>query len=687
MRKLTFFILSLFSICSLYANIKVACVGNSVTYGYLLKNRAEESYPSRLQCYLGKGYEVGNFGHSGATLLRKGHRPYMNLPEFEQALDFKPDIVVIHLGLNDTDPRNWANFREEFIPDYNAMIDSFKVVNPKVKLFVCRMSPIFNWHPRFQSGTRDWYWQIQKSIESVAKSNGADLIDLQDVLYDKPHLMPDALHPNHEGADLIAKRVYSALTGDYGGLQLSSIFSHNMVIQRRSPITIKGTANRGERISVRFAKQKGTTFADANGKWMIEFAPMEAGGPYNLNIESSSEKLEYNNILVGEVWLCSGQSNMRWRVNQSAERDQMSQHAGNKPKIRIFDMKPKWDTNSVEWDSLVMTELNNLSYFSESAWFVADSASIQSTSAIAYSFAKTLCDSLNIPIGIIHNSVGGSPIEAWIDRKSLEFNIPALLTNWKKNDHIQQWVRERATLNVKKATNPLQRHPYEPAYLFESGIKPLDQYPIQGVIWYQGESNAHNTELHEKLFPLLIDSWRSNWGKEIPFYYVQLSSINRPSWPLFRDSQRRLMNCRERLGMVVSSDRGDSLDVHPRRKLEIGERLASYALYSTYNLDITPSGPLYLDAQFYKNHAIVRFNYAEGLTTSDGSSPNCFEIADSNGVFYPAQAKIENNSVRVWNTMVTNPMYVRYAWQPFTRGNLINSSGYPASTFQTSQLQ
>lgn len=686
MKKLTLLILVFFTICSVYAKKKVACVGNSVTYGYLLKDREKNAYPFKLQKILGSDYEVGNFGHSGATLLRKGHRPYMNLPEFKQALAFNPDQVIIHLGLNDTDPRNWANYREEFISDYTALIDSFKQVNPSAKIYVCRMSPIFDRHPRFQSGTRDWYWQIQKSIEQVAKNNGADLIDLQEVLYDKPHLMPDALHPNEEGADLIAQKVYGALTGDYGGLQMAPVYSDNMVLQRRSKIAIKGTANAGEKISVQFAKQKKTVHAGANGKWMVELDPMEAGGPYTLTIQSPSKKLIYNNVLMGEVWLCSGQSNMRWRVNQAAEKQELSRHAAQKPAIRIYDMKPRWETNAVEWDSTVLTDLNNLQYFQTNGWVAADSASVQTTSAIAYTFAKTLSDSLNIPIGIIHNAVGGSPAESWIDRTTLEFAIPALLLNWKKNDHIQQWVRERASQNVKKATNPLQRHPYEPAYLFESAIKPLNEFPIQGVIWYQGESNAHNTELHEVLFPLLVDSWRNKWGKELPFYYVQLSSLNRTSWPLFRDSQRRLMTSRSKMGMVVSSDRGDSLDVHPRKKLEVGQRLAAFALADTYDRNVVPSGPLFHHAEFEKDHAVIVFDYADGLTTSDQSAPSCFEIADESGVFYPAEASILGDRVKVHNAKVKNPKYVRYAWQPFTRANLVNKAGFPASTFQTSPL-
>ena len=187
--------------------IRVACIGNSVTYGYGHKDPSKTSYPSQLQELLGNDYEVRNFGHSGATLLSKGHRPYINLPEYSAALEYAPDIAVIHLGLNDTDPRNWPNYRDEFYDDYINIIKALRTANPGVNVYICRMSPIFHWHRRFKSGTRDWYWQIQNVIEDIAKYNGVELVDLSRYLYHRPDLMPDALHPNAEGAGIIAKQV------------------------------------------------------------------------------------------------------------------------------------------------------------------------------------------------------------------------------------------------------------------------------------------------------------------------------------------------------------------------------------------------------------------------------------------------------------------------------------------------
>ncbi|MGL4520646.1 MAG: GDSL-type esterase/lipase family protein [Phocaeicola sp.] len=681
-RALLVWVASYFALLPLWAQVKVACVGNSVTYGYLLENREKEAYPAQLQSLLGEGYQVGNFGHSGATLLKEGHRPYTSLEAYKNALAFKPDRVIIHLGLNDTDPRSWAAHRDSFLEDYSSLINAFKEVNPAAIISICRLSPIFHWHPRFQSSTRDWYHQVQHAIEQVARINQVELIDFQEVLYNRPDLMPDALHPNAQGAEMLAKRVYSAITGDFGGLQMSPAYSDYMVLQRNQALKVKGMAHAGAKVKVSFHKQSHKTVAASNGAWEVELTPLKAGGPYTLKIESDTQIIEYKEVLVGEVWLCSGQSNMFFRVDQSEEKEELLADVDQRSSIRILDRKPRWETYHVEWDSLTLHELNELNYFETTGWKAASTESVKGTTAIGYAFARKLNDSLQVPIGIIHCSLGGSPAEAWIDRATLEQEIPALLYNWKESDFLQAWVRGRASKNIAQATNRFQRHPYEPAYLYETAIQSLQDYPIAGVLWYQGESNAHNTELHEKLFPMLVDSWRRSWeNPALPFLYVQLSSMNRPEWPLFRDSQRRLLDSRPHLGMAVSSDRGDSLDVHPRRKKEVGERLAAWALNQTYGRIALPSGPLYNHLRREKENIYVEFQYAEGLTTADGKAPCSFEVADERAIFHPAKAEIVGNEVRVWSPMVKSPLYVRYGWQPFTRANLVNAAGLPASTF------
>lgn len=664
--------------------IKVACVGNSITYGTGIADREKDSYPVKLQQRLGDNYLVDNFGKPGATLLNKGHRPYMQQKEFKDALAFAGDIVVIHLGINDTDPRNWPNYRDFFISDYRALIDSFRVANPKCHILIARMTPIADRHPRFESGTRDWHDEIQLAIETVAKYANVQLIDFHEPLYPYPYMLPDAVHPNEEGAALLAKTVYEGITGDFGGLQMPELFTDNMVLQYGQPIQIHGKANAGEKVTVSIGKQKQQAVAGSNGKWAVQLQPLKAGGPYTLAISAGKQKLTYHNVLAGEVWLCSGQSNMEFYLNWSATAKQDVPQAANN-NIRLYDMKARWRTDAVEWDASVLDSLNHLQYYKDTEWTVCSPQTAGNFSAVAYYFGKRLQDSLQVPVGLICNAIGGSPTEAWVDRSTLEYQFPAILRNWTQNDFIQDWVRGRAALNVKKSSYKQQRHPYEPCYLYESGIRSLEQFPIKGVIWYQGESNAHNREAHEKLFKLLVESWRKNWNDaDLPFYFVQLSSIDRPSWTWFRDSQRRLMQEISNTGMAVSSDKGDSLDVHPKQKKEVGERLAAWALNKTYGYkNVVPSGPLYKSIQINGNAAYLSFDYAEGMTTSDGKPLRTFEVAGDDGLFYPAQAEIEKGNIKVWSDKVKNPKIVRYGWQPFTRANLVNKAGLPASTFRS----
>ena len=666
---------------------KVACVGNSVTYGYGHKDPKATSYPTQLQQMLGDKYEVRNFGYSGATLLSKGHRPYINLNEYKAALEFAPDIAVIHLGLNDTDPRNWPNYRDEFYGDYINIIEALRKSNPEVEVYVCRMTPIFHWHRRFKSGTRDWYWQIQELIPYIAKYDNFEIIDLSRYLYHRPDLMPDALHPDEEGAGIIAKQVYSAITNDFGGLSLPAIYSDNMVIQRGKPFVVKGTANAGDEVTVKLGKKKVKTYTDDCGEWKATFAPMEADGKsYSMTVECGKEKITYSNIVVGEVWLCSGQSNMAFMVKESSHIEQSLANVKGKD-IRLYDMKPRVITNNIEWDSLDLVKLNNHDYYLPTSWQMQNEQNVNDFSAVAYHFGAMLADSLNVPVGLICNAVGGAPAEAFIDRKTLEFHpvLVDILYNWKGNDMIQDWCRGRASKNIAKSTNTLQRHPYEPCYLYETSIMPIAHYPIKGAIWYQGESNAHNVELHEVIFPTLIDSWRKTWNDaEMPFYFVQLSSINRPSWPHFRDSQRRMAAEIPNCDFAVSSDKGHPSDVHPKEKAPVGERLARLALNQTYGMShVAQHGPTPVSAKAVNGKIIIEFSNASVLKTSDGEALRGLESGGVVGSFTTIpneNIKFDGNRIIIKGHSMARR--IRYAWKPYTDANLVNESDLPASTFE-----
>lgn len=661
--------------------IRVACVGNSVTYGSGLADRKTQAYPVRLQQMLGDRYEVSNFGHPGATLLRRGHKPYMRLPEFREALKFKADWVVIHLGLNDTDPRNWPNYGSEFIRDYRTLIDSFRVSNPNARIWICLMTPIGDRHPRFQSGTRDWFAAIQQCIRRIAATTNVGLINLNAPLYNRPDLFPDALHPNAEGAEIMARTIYSNLTGNFGGLQLSPLYTDGMVIQRERPICFNGQANAGTVVKVQFDKQEQAIKVSPDGKWCVTFPQKAAGGPYSIMISAGKQQRIIRDVWVGDVWLCSGQSNMEFTLARCATVDEDIKSADRHPKLHLFNMSTHYPTDAVVWDSVTLTNINSLRLLNKGPWQRCNAQDARKFSAVAYHFGRVLADSLQIPIGLICNAVGGTTTEAWIDRSTLEWQFPAILNDWYHGDYGQQWARNRALLNIKNTKNRLQRHPYQPAYMFESGILPLDHYAVKGVIWYQGESNAHNAELHSRLFPMLEASWRAYFrDSRLPFYFVQLSRLNRPSWPAFRESQRQLGLKLRDTWMTVTSDLGDSLNVHYRHKRPVGERLALQALRHSYRHAVVSEGPVLRNVVNDGVKLILSFDNAVGLRAKDGVLRG-FEVAGTEGLYVPAEARIVGNQVEISSDRVSHPCAVRYGWQPFTRANLVNEKDLPASTF------
>ena len=683
--------------------IKVSCVGNSITYGMRLDDREHESYPARLQEMLGDRYEVANFGKSGATLLRHGHRPYFEQEEFRQAMAFAGDIVVIHLGINDTDPRNWPHFQDEFVGDYLALIDSLRSVNPQARFLIARMTPIGSHHTRFISGTKTWHGQIQEAIETVAGASGAELIDFYEPLYRYPWMFPDAVHPDAEGAGILAKTVYQEITGNYGGLQVSPMFSDHMVLPREKPFAIRGKADAGESVQVTVDGAVYQSIADNRGRWSVEVAPHPAGTGAVLRIETAKSSLVYRDVAFGDIWLCSGQSNMEFEVRQSSD-------AASRPDagLRLYDMKCNWRTDNVAWPASALDSVNHLQYFAPTRWMPASDAAIARFSAVGYAFGQMLRDSLQGPIGLICNAVGGSTTESWVDRETLETRYPAFLRDWLHNDLIMEWARSRAEKNLANRPEKAEgdaivptRHPYEPCYNYEAGILPLDHYPITGVIWYQGESNAERVEVHEELFPLLVDSWRNYFAQDgrsgsamtttvipgltgnLPFYYVQLSSLNRPSWPIFRDSQRRLLESRPGLGMAVTSDLGDPTDVHYRQKRPVGERLALQALEKHYGHAVKADGPLAKEAACVGQDVYVDFYPQDALRSADGGPIVGFEVQDAaDGLFHPVAAEVSGGLVRLDCAALRAPKTVRYAWQPFTRANLVNATGLPASTFR-----
>lgn len=468
------------------------------------------------------------------------------------------------------------------------------------------------------------------------------------------------------------------------GLKMSRMYSDGMVLQRDIPLVIKGYANPGERVNVTlegpFRTKSKKAKASSEGAWTVKLPALKAGTGLKLTVEAEGKTLVYDNVAAGEVWVCSGQSNMYFKVWESAE----SGEAEADEDLRLFNMEIPFHLSMVEWSDEHVELARNMDFYSPTQWQACDGENVRGFSAVAYNFGKTLREQLGVPVGLICNAIGGSPTEAWISREDLAEGYPEVLEDWFNNPMVNQWCVEMGKINLGYPENNFANHPFAPACLFETGVATMEQFPIKGVIWYQGESNDFDIPMHEKLFGLLVDSWRRNWNnEELPFHFVQLAGLHdRYNWPEFRDSQRKMAEAIPYCDMAVSSDVADSLDIHPRQKKPVGERLARLALRYDYGFDIVPCGPSIRRAVVEGDDVILEFDFAEGLKASDSQTLRCFEVAGEDGCFVTAAAVIADDKV-VLSSDVESPEYVRYAWQPYTTANLVNGDDLPASTFFT----
>lgn len=480
-------------------------------------------------------------------------------------------------------------------------------------------------------------------------------------------------------------------------LALAPVFTDHMVLQRDVPLPVWGRAAPGELVTVEFAGDKKTAFADVDGCWLVRLGLQAASAAArDLRINTAGESREITDVLVGEVWLCAGQSNMEWPLARELHAEAELPRA-TQPGIRFFN--PGYAGKGAGGSPFTAEEVAMLTptdYYC-GAWEVCTPGTAARMSAIGYYAARDLHAALGVPVGIIHLAVGGSPAEAWVSRKTLarDTALRALTEgDWLVNPVLEAWCRQRGQENLGPAPaggagGP--DHPFKPGFLWDAGIEPLLPFGLRGVMWYQGESNSLSlgrVRQHEILLPLLVRDWRRGWGRpDLPFLYCQLSGIDvnpyrSEFWPEFRDSQRRLLEAIPHSGMVVTADVGHRTDVHPRDKATVGARLARLALAQVYGRELESSGPKPKSARVRGNEVVVTFTHATGgLRTSDGQALRGFEIAATDSGFIPASALIDGATVCVSYQAGITPRRIRYGWQPFPEGNLENSDSLPASTF------
>jgi len=488
-------------------------------------------------------------------------------------------------------------------------------------------------------------------------------------------------------------------------VKLHPLFTDGLVLQQGIQCPVWGTADPDEKVHVVLNTGSQTMAAEpaaagSDGKWRTAFQALKAGGPFTLTVKGKNT-ITLKDVYVGEVWVASGQSNMEMALQSCFEAKKDIEHSEN-PKIRLFTVpknpqdKPV-DTVNAHW---VECGPNTAGHFS----------------AVAYYFGRDLQKALNVPVGLIHSSWGGTVAEAWATRESLESNptlkpmvdayekrYPEDIANYKKTlerykDDLDKYKQAAAKAKEEgkkapmppKAPNDPTRNPNRPCVLYDGMIHPLQPYAIRGAIWYQGESNAGRAEEYKTLFPVMIQSWRDSWKQgDFPFLFVQLAPYHAISkeptdtdWARLREAQLQTLKL-PRTGMAVITDVGDEKDIHPRKKEPVGARLALAARDIAYGEKITCSGPEYESLKVADGKAILGFKHiGRGLEARDGELTG-FTIAGPDKQFHNAKARIQGDKVIVWSEEVKEPVAVRFGWANYPVVNLWNKDGLPASPFRT----
>jgi sialate O-acetylesterase len=487
---------------------------------------------------------------------------------------------------------------------------------------------------------------------------------------------------------------------DAAELKVAAVFSDHMVLQRDRPVPVWGWCDPGEKVAVRFAGQRKDATADSSGKWIVRLDPLATSAESrSLLVQSEKEgrKIDIADVLVGEVWLGSGQSNMAMTVNRA--RDFETETAAAKwPLIRMF----KEESGAAPVPNIDC----------KGRWSICSPDTVETFSATLYFFGREVHRELGVPVGLINSSVGGTPIESWIAAEA-QAESPELKADFQATADGQAAFDETAakaqyeaalvrwkeqTAKAKAAGKAVPRKPVDPREqrarrggsggLFNGKIAPLIPFAIRGVLWYQGEANSRPGKgpLYQYQLPLLVTDWRTRWGDELPFAWVQLPNFDRDGedWLLVREAMLKTLRL-PRTGMAVTIDIGEAKDIHPKNKQDVGRRLAVWALGDVYGKKVgATSGPLPAGHAVRGSTIVVSFKHAgDGLRVSRGDDVNGFVIAGDDRQWRPAQARIEGDKVIVTSQDVQQPIAVRYAWAANPDCNLVNAHGLPASPFRT----
>lgn len=459
----------------------------------------------------------------------------------------------------------------------------------------------------------------------------------------------------------------------YAKVKLPSLFNEGMVLQRDRKIPVWGWADPAEQVKITFNHKTYTAVAGKDSTWSVSMDAMKAGGPYAMTVSCRTNEISIKDILMGDVWVCSGQSNMEFALSGSKALYQQEIANSTNVNIRHFYVSK----------TVSDTPLTDVA---SPGWRSANPQSVLGFSAVAYFFAKTMYEKYQVPVGLIHASWGGTPIQAWMSKASFN-EFPE---RKKKAEFFEANYKKMKAAEAGKV-KPARFQGSHTA-LFNGMIAPLTAYGIKGVLWYQGEADTKIAFEYQKLFPAMIRGWRSQWKqKDLPFIYVQLpnygpvkTSPSESYWAEQREAQAMALSL-PKTGMAITLDIGETNNIHPLNKADVGKRLALVAQHVAYGESIVYSGPLYKNMQIKGNQISIGFsNVGGGLQVKDGGTLKNFAIAGADQKFVWAEAKIKGNKVVVWSDEISMPVAVRYAWADSPEGlNLYNKEGLPAAGFRT----
>ncbi len=479
-------------------------------------------------------------------------------------------------------------------------------------------------------------------------------------------------------------------------ITLAPLFRDGAVLQRDQPIVVWGRAAAAERVEVRFNRQVESVIASADGKWRVTLKPEKASSAGTELVVSGANTVRVRDVLVGEVWLCSGQSNMAFLV-RSADNAEAEIAAANYPLIRHYKV-PSVTAEQPQFDV-------------QAAWVAASPATVGAFSAVAYYFARDLHERLRVPIGLVNSSWGGTQIESWMSEAALRASAagPAVLARWeaelaelpqKQQAHevaLQKWESEagkgktgKGGARKKPAAPEGKGSRRQPSALYNAMIAPLVPYTMRGALWYQGEANAARHAEYAALFPAMIKQWRADFGQALPFYFVQLANFEGgnagrgDSWAFQREAQARALALPQ-TGMAVTIDIGDPADIHPRNKQDVGKRLALQARKQIYGEAVEAHGPMFSSAKREGNAMRVTFAHGTGLRVKRAAEPArvAFQVAGEDRKFVPAEAEVDGECLVVSAPSVKAPVAVRYGWANAPEARLFNGAGLPAAPFRS----